>query len=526
LVSYGKTSMSLLRSSAAISAMTLISRVLGLVRDMVFFHIFSVGGATDAFFAANRIPNLLRRFVAEGAFSLAFVPVLTEYKEKQDQQVIRDLISHVSTSLGVILFIISVLGVIFAPIIMMIFAPGFFTKVDAEPELAISLLRITFPYIFFISLSALASGILNTWGRFAVPAFTPVLLNVSMIIAMVVFAPYFERPITAVAWGVFFGGLMQLAFQLPALYRLGYIPKFRFKRRHKGVSQVLKLMVPALLGSSVAQISLLINTVIASMLGLGFVTWLYSSDRLVELPLALIGVALGVVILPTLSADFANTNLDKFRQKLSWAIQLALLIALPAMLGLMILAKPILGTIIYKAGAWHDIDMASMSLITYAFGLPAFILVKVLVPGFYARKDSKTPVRIGIYAVLLNIALSVLIVYPWYQSGLPAPHAGLALAVALAGYANAIALAVVLYRQGLLELDKSWLTYVFRLGLASIVMVLLLFFINPELAWWRTENVSFRVAMLFGLISVAAVSYLAVLQLLGMNFKCLIKPPA
>ncbi|MCK5726342.1 MAG: murein biosynthesis integral membrane protein MurJ [Thiotrichaceae bacterium] len=516
---------SLLRSSMAISAMTLISRVLGLIRDMVFFHIFAVGGATDAFFAANRIPNLLRRFVAEGAFSLAFVPVLTEYKEKEDQQVVRDLISHVATTLGIILFIISVLGVIFAPIIMMIFAPGFFTKPDAEPDLAIALLRITFPYIFFISLSALASGILNTWGRFAVPAFTPVLLNISMIVAMLIFSPYFEEPITAVAWGVFFGGVLQLAFQMPALYRLGLIPKFRFKRKHKGVGQVLKLMIPALLGSSVAQINLLINTIIASMLGLGFVTWLYSSDRLVELPLALIGVALGVVILPNLSADFANTNTEKFRQKLNWAIQLAMLIALPAMLGLMILAKPILGTIIYKAGAWHDIDMASMSLFTYAFGLPAFILVKVLVPGFYARKDSKTPVKIGIYAVLLNILLSVIIVYPWYHSGLPGPHAGLALAVALAGYANAITLAVVLSKQGLLTLDRSRLVYFGRIALASIVMASLLMVLNPDISWWRTESVVWRVAMIFGLIIAVAIAYLATLQLLGVRLKALIKPP-
>ncbi len=511
--------MSLLRSSAAISAMTMISRVLGLVRDMVLFHLFPVGGATDAFFAANKIPNLLRRFVAEGAFSLAFVPVLTEYKETRSKEALHDLLDHVATTLAMILLAISIVGVIAAPVVMMIFAPGFHMEEGARPDLAVSLLRITFPYIFFISLSALASGILNTYGRFAIPAFTPVLLNVVMIISIVFFADYFAEPITAAAWGVLIGGVAQLAFQLPALYRIGMIPKLRFRRGHEGVKKVLRLMTPALFGSSVAQINLLLNTIIASLLGEGFISWLYSSDRFIELPLALFGVALGVVILPKLSKDYANTDAAAFSQKLNWAIKLALLVAIPATAGLMLMAKPILGTVIYSANAWHDVEMASMSLITYAFGLPAFILVKVLAPGFYSRQDTKTPVKIGVYSVFVNMILSVVIVYPWYKLGYIGPHAGLALAVALAGYVNAGTLFTSLLKHKVLLLEKGWLPYLLKIALAATVMLLVLRYVTPPDVWWQTASIWGRIAALFALIAAACVTYLAVVMILGVNIR-------
>ncbi len=514
---------SLLRSSAAISGMTMISRVLGLVRDMVLFHLFPVGGATDAFLAANKIPNLLRRFVAEGAFSLAFVPVLSEYKETKSKEALHDLLDHVATTLALILFIISVVGVIAAPILMMVFAPGFQIEPDAKPELAASLLRITFPYIFFISLSALASSILNTWGKFAIPAFTPVLLNVAMIVSMVFFAPYFDEPITAVAWGVFIGGIAQLLFQIPALYRLGLIPKFRYKRGHEGVKKVLKLMAPALFGSSVAQINLLLNTIIASLLGEGFISWLYSSDRFVEFPLALFGVALGVVILPKLSKDYANTQAESFRGMMDWAIKLAVLVAIPAMVGLMILAKPILVTVIYNTSAWHDVEMASLSLITYSFGLPAFILVKVLAPGFYSRQDTKTPVKIGIFSVFVNIILSAVIVYPWYQLGYIGPHAGLALAVALAGYVNAGALYYTLHKQGVLSMDKAQLGslvgYLLRIALSAGVMAFGIIYLMPADEWWQTALIWSRIGALTALVFTAMAIYLLVITVLGVNLK-------
>ena len=512
----------LLRSSIAISAMTMISRILGLVRDMVLFHLFPVGGATDAFLAANKIPNLLRRFVAEGAFSLAFVPVLSEYKETKSKEALHDLLDHVSTTLALVLFIISVIGVIAAPILMMIFAPGFQSEPDAKPELAASLLRITFPYIFFISLSALASGILNTWGRFAIPAFTPVLLNVVMIISMVYFSPYFEEPITAVAWGVFFGGVAQLAFQLPALYRLGLIPKFRFKRGHKGVKKVLKLMAPALFGSSVAQVNLLLNTVIASLLGEGFISWLYSSDRFVEFPLALFGVALGVVILPKLSKDYANTEAESFKAMMNWALRLAVLVAIPATVGLMILSKPILVTVIYNTDAWHDVEMASLSLMTYSFGLPAFILVKVLAPGFYSRHDTKTPVKIGILSVFVNIILSAVIVYPWYKLGYIGPHAGLALAVALAGYVNAGTLFYTLRKQGVLGLEKGYWRFLLKIAVAVAVMAASIIYLMPADDWWQTALIWSRIGALSGLLVTAVLIYLLVMILTGVNLKKLI----
>ncbi|MEE9351118.1 MAG: murein biosynthesis integral membrane protein MurJ [Thiotrichaceae bacterium] len=510
---------SLLRSSAAISGMTMISRVLGLVRDMVLFHLFPVGGATDAFLAANKIPNLLRRFVAEGAFSLAFVPVLSEYKETKSKEALHDLLDHVATTLALVLLIISVIGVIAAPILMMIFAPGFQTEPDARPELAASLLRITFPYIFFISLSALASSILNTWGRFAIPAFTPVLLNVVMILSMVYAAPYFDEPITAVAWGVFIGGIAQLLFQIPALYRLGMIPKFRYKRGHKGVKKVMKLMAPALFGSSVAQINLLLNTIIASLLGEGYISWLYSSDRFVEFPLALFGVALGVVILPKLSKDYANTNAESFKAMMNWAIRLAILVAIPAAVGLVILAKPILVTVIYNTTAWHDVEMASLSLITYSFGLPAFILVKVLAPGFYSRQDTKTPVKIGIMSVFANIILSAVIVYPWYKLGYIGPHAGLALAVALAGYINAGALYYTLHKQQVLSMEKGYLGYLMKIVVASILMAFTLIYLIPANEWWQSALIWPRIGALLGLIMSAVIVYLSVLMLLGVNLR-------
>ncbi len=513
---------SILRSSAAISGMTMISRILGLVRDMVLFHLFPVGGATDAFLAANKIPNLLRRFVAEGAFSLAFVPVLTEYKETKSKEALHDLLDHVATTLALILFVISIVGVIAAPILMIIFAPGFQSEPNAKPELAASLLRITFPYIFFISLSALASSILNTWGKFAIPAFTPVLLNVVMIMSMVFFAPYFEEPITALAWGVVIGGIAQLAFQLPAVYRLGLIPKFRYKRGHEGVKKVLKLMAPALFGSSVAQINLLLNTIIASLLGAGSISWLYSSDRFVEFPLALFGVALGVVILPKLSKEYANTNAESFKAMLNWAIKLALLVAIPAMVGLMILAKPILVTVFYNTSQWHDVEMASLSLITYSFGLPAFVLVKVLAPGFYSRQNTKTPVKIGIFSVFANIILSAVIVYPWYQLGYIGPHAGLALAVALAAYINAGLLYYMLHKQDVLSMEKGYLGYFLKIALSVAIMATGIVYLMPADEWWQSALIWSRVGALSALLVAAIVIYLLVLTVLRVNLRKMI----
>ncbi|MEN9434437.1 MAG: murein biosynthesis integral rane protein MurJ [Pseudomonadota bacterium] len=510
----------LLRSGAVISAMTMISRVMGLVRDQIVARYFPVDGATDAFFVAFKIPNLLRRMFAEGAFSLAFVPILSEYKEKQSREALQNLIDHVAGALALILFIITVIGIIAAPLLIWVFAPGFGAKPDAQPELAAELLRITFPYILFISLAALVTGILNTFSKFAIPALTPVLLNIIMIIAAVWAAPYFDQPIVALAWGVFFAGIAQLVFQLPTLYKLGLMPKFKYQRGHEGVSRIMKLMLPAIFGSSVAQLNLLLNTIIASYLVVGSVSWLYFSDRFVELPLAIVGVAIGTVILPRLSSNHATKDETEFRQTLDWALRLGLIIALPATLGLILLAKPILATVMmYGAYTWRDVEMSGLSLMTYSIGLPAFILVKLLAPGFYSRQDTKTPVRIGVIAVVSNMIFNVLIVLPWYWFELPGAHAGLALATALAGFVNAGLLFIALRREQVLSTQQGWGKYVMQLVLACLVSGLIVWLLTPADSWWQTASALYRIGALLGLLIVSVVSYLVTLQLTGMKLR-------
>jgi len=513
----------LLRSGAVVGAMTMISRVLGLARDVIFANYFLIGGAMHAFMAALRIPNLLRRLFAEGAFSLAFIPVLSEYKETRSKEDLKRLIDHVAGTLGTILLVITIIGMLAAPWIIKVITPGFEGNPDARPELAAQLLRITFPYIFFISLTAFISGILNTFKQFAVPAFTPVLLNVVLIIAAIWFAPYFEEPVEALAWGVFGGGIAQLLFQIPALMKLGLFPRFRLKRGYEGVSRIMKLMVPALFGSSVAQINLLINTAIASLLGTGFITWLYYSDRFVELPLALIGVAIGVVILPKLAGNHANKEKKAFSATLGWAARLSLLAAVPAMVGLILLATPILATVIDNGvNGWHDVQMASWSLMTYALGLPAFILVKVLVPGFYSRQDTKTPVKIGIIAIFTNMLLNLLIVLPWYKMGYAAPHAGLALATALAGYVNAGLLMLALKKQNIYQSQKGNVKHILQVLLASAIMGAAIWWLTPEDSWWQQHGVMQKISMLLGLIVSSVVLYFAALLIVGVKPKRLL----
>lgn len=524
----------LLRSGAIISAMTMISRVLGLARDAIIFNYFQAGGALDAFFVAFRVPNLLRRMVAEGAFSLAFIPVLAEYKESRSREDLQKLLDHVAGTLSKVLFGITVLGMILAPVLAMLFAPGFSLGNDAtstdssKHELTSYLLMITFPYIFFISLSAFASAILNTYQKFAVPAFMPVLLNVVLISAAIWWAPHFAEPVEALAWAVILGGILQLGFQLPSLFKLGLIPKPNFKRGHEGVQRIMKLMAPALLGSSVAQINILINTAIASLLAAGSISWLYASDRFVELPLAIIGVAIGIVILPKLSGDHVNDDKKEFSQTLDWAVRIGLLVALPAMVGLMLLAKPILATALQNGvNDWSLVEMASMSLMTYSLGLPAFILVKVLAPGFYSRQDTKTPVRIGLIAIGSNIVLSALIVYPWYSMGYLGAHAGLALATALAGYINAGLLFYHLKKQGVFHSvsRKLWLQDLARILIAVIAMAGIIIWLSPADNWWQDAGISTKLGHLFALIVLALMTYFGALYLMGVRKSYLFPKP-
>jgi putative peptidoglycan lipid II flippase len=513
----------LLKSTAVVSAMTLISRLLGFIRDMVIAVTFGATGITDAFFVAFRIPNLLRRMFAEGAFAQAFVPVFTEYREQQNKDDVKDLVDHVSGMLTLILSAITLIGILAAPLLILLFAPGFADEPERQ-ALATQMLRLTFPYVLFISLTALAGGILNSHGRFAVPAFTPVFLNLVLIAAALWLAPEMEQPVVALAWGVFFAGIVQLLFQIPALWRIGLIPRPRLKRGHEGVQKIIKLMLPALFGSSVQQINLLINTALASFLTAGSISWLYFSDRFVELPLALFGVALSTVILPKLSAEHAHQTTQAFSDTLDWALKIGLVIALPSMLGLVLLSAPILTTLLqYKSFTAFDTQMASISLSVYALGLPGFVLVKILAPGFFARQNTTTPVRFGIIAVLTNLALYAVIVVPWIWLQGPAPHAALAFCTAFASWVNASLLYRKLRQDGVYQPRKGWTQLGIKTGIALLVMGVGLYLITPINEAWQEWGVALRAFELTKLMGFAAITYLSTLWLLGIKPQELLK---
>ncbi len=514
----------LLKSTAVVGAMTLLSRILGFVRDVVLARLFGADGTTDAFFLAFKIPNFLRRLFAEGAFSQAFVPVFTEYKETRDRQALRDLLDHVTGTLGAILLLVTLVGVLAAPALVTLFGPGFSDE-PARHQLASELLRITFPYLLFISLTALSGAILNSYDRFALPAFTPVLLNLCLIGAALWLAPRLEVPVEALAWGVLAAGLLQFVIQLPALGRLRLLPRPRWGWRHSGVRKVLKLMAPALLGSSVAQINLLLDTVIASLLVAGSISWLYYSDRLVELPLGLLGIAIATVILPHLSRHHAKAEQDRFHHTLDWALRWTLLMGIPAMVGLGLLAGPILATLFYgQAFDEEDLAMARMSLMAYTLGLPAFMLVKVLAPGFYARQDTRTPVRIGITAMVANMGLNLLFVVPWVWLALPGPHTGLALATSASSWLNAALLYRRLRRQGHLRHRPGWLGFALRLSLANGAMAAVLIALTPGLEYWTAQPTLARAGLLAALVAAGAASYFLSLWLLGLR-PAQLRPP-
>ncbi|MFP4682832.1 MAG: murein biosynthesis integral membrane protein MurJ [Ectothiorhodospira sp.] len=507
----------LIQSTAVVSAMTLVSRLFGYVRDMVLAVTFGASGATDAFFVAFRIPNFLRRLFAEGAFAQAFVPVFAEYRERRGREALRDLLDHVSGTLALTLLAITAGGILAAPWLIHLFAPGFDGDTGRH-DLATSMLRITFPYLLFISLTAMAGGILNSVGRFAVPAFTPVLLNLALIGAALLAAPRFEEPVVALAWGVFIAGAAQLLFQVPFLAREGLLPRPRLKRAHEGVRRIIHLMLPALLGTSVVQVNLLVDTLIASFLATGSISWLYFSDRFVELPLALFGIAIGTVILPRLSGEHAARDPAAFSRTLDWALRLSVLIALPAALGLVLLATPILAALIqYREFLPSDTAMAALSLMAYALGLPAFILIKILAPGYFARQDTRTPVKVAVIAMLANMGLNLAIIAPWIALDRPGPHAGLALATALSAYLNAGLLYRGLRRDGVFSPRPGWRALLLRTLPALAAMGILLAFLAPPAALWTTWDAPTRVAILLGLVAAGATTYAVVLLTLGLR---------
>ena len=507
----------LAKSSSVVGVMTLISRVLGFVRDMLLAVLFGASAGMDAFLVAFKIPNFLRRLFAEGAFAQAFVPVLAESRSRGEPAETRRLLADVAGTLAAFLAILTGIGVLAAPAVILLFAPGF----ADEPEkfqLASDLLRITFPYLFFIALTALAGSALNTFGHFVLPAIAPALLNLSLIAAAVWFAPRFDEPVVALAWGVFVAGIAQLALQLPALWRRGLLPRPRWGWASAGVRRIVRLMLPILFGSSVAQLALLLDTILASLLVTGSVSWLYYSDRLMEFPLGVFTIAIATVILPGLSRQHASGDGEGFSQTLNWALQLVLLIVLPSAVGLFLLAGPLLATLFqYAAFTPADVLMSRYSLMAYAFGLVGFSLVKVAAPAFFSRQDTATPVRIGILslavAMLFNLTgVSLALARDWI-----APHAILALGTSLGAFLNATLLLHRLRREGVLAPMLPWGRRALQLLAGIGVMTGLILLLTPPMAWWLDAGAGERVTQLTLIVGAGALAYFATLFLLGLR---------
>lgn len=516
------TARRLLKSTSVVGGMTLLSRVLGLARDIVFARFFGAGIVMDAFFVAFKIPNIFRRFFAEGAFSQSFVPVFTEYDETRSRAEVQELVDRTAGTLGLILFVFTALGVAASPVLISVFGMGWLWSPVAEDAdkfaLAVDMLRLTFPYLFFVSMTAMAGGILNTYQRFAVPAFAPVLLNIVLILFATLVAPYYSRPGMALAAGVFGAGLVQLVFMLPFLLRLKVLPAPRWDPAHAGVRKIMRLMAPAIFGSSVAQINILFDTLIASFLVTGSISWLYYSDRLMEFPLGVFGIALATVILPNLSRHHAADSPLAFSATLDWSMRLTILVALPATVGLCLLAGPLLTTIFFGGQfGTSDVGMATPSLMAYAFGLTGFIFVKVLAPGYFARQDTRTPVRIGIIALGANMLMNVMIVVPWVRAEWPAPHTGLAIATAASAFLNAGLLCRGLYKRGVWRPQSGWPRFLLQVGVACAVMGMMLYnFVRPDAAWIEADLWTRCLWMLASVAGGAAV-YIAVLFAVGLR---------
>ena len=465
----------LLRSSGVVSFFTMLSRFLGLARDVVFARVIGAEALADVFFVAFKIPNFFRRLFAEGAFAQAFVPILGEYREKGSVAAVRELVSHVAGNLGLTLIFITLVIVVASPLMAAVFAPSWYMDNPSKFAATSEMLRITFPYLLFISMTGLAGAVLNSYDRFAVPAFTPLLLNVTLIFAALIGAPLFDQPAYALAWGVLFAGIIQFIFQLPFLRSIHMLPMPRVDWQHSGVKKVLALMAPAIFGVSVSQINLLLDTVLATFLPTGSVSWLYYSDRLSELPLGVFGIAIATVILPNLSRHHIAQSNQAFSQTLDWALKMILVVAVPAAAALMLLAEPILVTLFYygEVMTLRDMTMASLSLEAYAAGLIAFMLIKVLAPGFFARQDMRTPVRIGVIAMALNMLFNLILVIPlhkYWQIG----HLGLAAATSLSAFINAILLFLSLRKKAIYQPSKGWLKFFIGLMCSVVIMLLVL----------------------------------------------------
>ncbi|HDM8232416.1 murein biosynthesis integral membrane protein MurJ [Vibrio campbellii] len=509
----------LLKSGMIVSAMTLISRVLGLVRDVVVANLMGAGASADVFFFANKIPNFLRRLFAEGAFSQAFVPVLTESHAQGDMDKTRELIARAAGTLGVIVSIVTILGVLGSGVVTALFGFGWFLDwMHGGPaaekfELASVMLKITFPYLWFITFVALSGAILNTLGKFAVSSFTPVFLNVMIILAAWFISPQISQPEIGLAIGVLLGGLVQFLFQIPFLIKAGVMVKPKWGWRDPGVVKIRTLMIPALFGVSVSQINLLFDTFIASFLQTGSISWLYYSDRLLEFPLGLFGIAIATVILPALSRKHVDAHSEGFAHTMDWGVRMVTLLGIPAMLGLMVLAKPML-MVLFMRGEFspQDVHQASLSLLAYASGLLNFMLIKVLAPGYYSRQDTKTPVKYGIIAMVTNMVFNAIFAY-FYG------YVGLAIATALSAFVNMALLYRGLHIAGVYQITKRTVLFIIRLVIAGAAMVAAILWQLEDMSVWLDWSFAHRSGVLGMLIGLGAVVYLAVVFLLGVRLK-------
>lgn len=503
-----KNHMNLLKSLAAVSSMTMFSRVLGFARDAIVARVFGAGMATDAFFVAFKLPNLLRRIFAEGAFSQAFVPILAEYKNQQGEEATRTFIAYVSGLLTLVLAVVTILGMLAAPWVIYITAPGF-TDTPDKFALTSALLRITFPYILLISLASLVGAILNTWNRFSIPAFAPTLLNVSMIGFALFAAPYFNPPVLALAWAVVVGGILQLGYQLPHLKKIGMLVLPRLKLKDAGVWRVMRQMGPAILGVSVSQISLIINTIFASFLVSGSVSWMYYADRLMEFPSGVLGVALGTILLPSLAKSFSSGNHDEYNRLMDWGLRLCFVLALPSAIALGILAKPLTVSLFqYGKFTAFDAAMTQRALVAYSVGLMGLIVVKVLAPGFYSRQDIKTPVKIAIITLIMTQVMNLMFIGPL-------KHAGLSLSIGLAACLNASLLYWQLRKQKIFQPQPGWTVFLVKLVVAVLVMSVVLLGVMWLMPAWDQGNMLARLLRLGGVVGAGIVAYFAALAILG-----------
>lgn len=502
---------SLLRSTTLVSLMTFLSRSAGFVRDMVLANFFGAQAGMDAFFVAFRIPNFMRRLFAEGAFSQAFVPVLAEYQKTGSAADVRLFIARIAGHLSAALSIVTLLGMLLSPVIIFLFAPGF-SHDSVRSDLATEMLRITFPYLMLVSLTAMAGAVLNTYGYFGVPAFTPVLLNISMIWAAFYLCPNLPRPVVGLAWGVLIAGVAQFLFQLPFLHQRRLLVTPQLAKNDPGVKKVMKLMVPALFGVSVAQLNLMVDSIFASYLNVGSVSWLYYTDRLTDFPLGVFGVAISTVILPHLSRRHAENNLEHYSRALDWGLRSILLIGIPCGIGLSLFSMPLI-TVCFAYGKFNVMDVlqTQKSLIALGSGVPAFMMIKVLASGFYAQQDVSTPVKVGVWAMIVNTFLCILLVGVF-------AHAGLTLASALAGYFNCLTLLFLLVKRGVYKPALGWFKYSMQLILANTAVAIYLYSMSGTVDYWLHFHGLMRLSVVLSHIFAVAVIYLLVLSVTGLRF--------